>query len=735
MLTKIFYLKNYFKKSSKKSQIKNIDFTGFFNKKYNFQKKLKNKVKFLDYKKETLNKKIEISFFNYKKIKHNSQNSSLKNPFTPIWLKNESYFNLNDLTFLIKKELLLTQLLKKKQFFFVLKDLTLGLNQSILSLLKNNNPFQKKLLNTKAYFLVENKKFYLFYHKYLSTTFFSTGDFNKSSLCKTNNLYPVLLQKLFPIYSTSLYIKSLNPSYNVYVKKNEIASFFWALTFINRKWDFAKKNCGNRNFSQNKFLKHLKIKSFLNGHNLLNPNFITSNFIKNSPNSAIYLWKKNNSFFQRAQTNLKKNYNKRFFPLPEHRLILKEKSSRLNVIKRNKTRSFISKHLLYILIRLEDKIDFYASNEKTQMLSKELTHLYNFINHLIKEKLDRNISTSLILSNVNDILKIKKNDWKFIYLRAVNNWLKGNISLLNSNNKKKIEKFFDNIWKKIKSTKKVAKLKTRFKKKLPASYPIIYAINWKKNFFGNYIQKKRRRSQKVIRKTFVNEIVKLKDQYIYLNNVKNAFTVITKRKVKIFFINALSLSKYAFNVERDLNDKKKRSPTKFLQNMDRFMINKYKYVAVYIKDLIRVCFIGMFLKKATFMAKFIAFQIAKLPKNRKETSFIRFIIRVVKTFAAEREEILALRIKFRGRVNRWRRTKSIVGERGILPLHTIKNRMEYGTAQAVNKKGAIGIRIWIRYDLTFSSLIKESMLKYFAYSKRLAVKKKFPQVVPFTKNN
>jgi len=143
----------------------------------------------------------------------------------------------------------------------------------------------------------------------------------------------------------------------------------------------------------------------------------------------------------------------------------------------------------------------------------------------------------------------------------------------------------------------------------------------------------------------------------------------------------------------------------------------------------------MFLKKATFMAKFIAFQIAKLPKNRKETSFIRFIIRVVKTFAAEREEILALRIKFRGRVNRWRRTKSIVGERGILPLHTIKNRMEYGTAQAVNKKGAIGIRIWIRYDLTFSSLIKESMLKYFAYSKRLAVKKKFPQVVPFTKNN
>jgi len=154
------------------------------------------------------------------------------------------------------------------------------------------------------------------------------------------------------------------------------------------------------------------------------------------------------------------------------------------------------------------------------------------------------------------------------------------------------------------------------------------------------------------RKIFINEKIKLTNQYTHLHNVKDALSVITKRKVKIFFINALSLSKYAFNYEREIDDRAKRSPTIFLQNIDRDMINKYKYVAVYIKDLIRVCFIGMFLKKATFMAKFIAFQIAKLPKNRKETSFIRFIIKVVKTFAAERQEILGLRIKFRGRVNR-----------------------------------------------------------------------------------
>jgi hypothetical protein len=82
------------------------------------------------------------------------------------------------------------------------------------------------------------------------------------------------------------------------------------------------------------------------------------------------------------------------------------------------------------------------------------------------------------------------------------------------------------------------------------------------------------------------------------------------------------------------------------------MISKYKYIGVYIKDLIRVCFIALFLKKPAFLAKFIAFQISVLPKNRRETSFVRFLIKVVKTLAAEREEILGLRLKFKGRVNR-----------------------------------------------------------------------------------
>jgi ribosomal protein S3 len=82
-----------------------------------------------------------------------------------------------------------------------------------------------------------------------------------------------------------------------------------------------------------------------------------------------------------------------------------------------------------------------------------------------------------------------------------------------------------------------------------------------------------------------------------------------------------------------------------------------------------------------------------------------------------------VRIRFKGRVNRWRRTKFILGNRGTLPLQTISERIEQGTAQAVNKKGAVGIRIWLRYKQSFSYVLKDHILKYINYSKILKMRK------------
>jgi hypothetical protein len=110
------------------------------------------------------------------------------------------------------------------------------------------------------------------------------------------------------------------------------------------------------------------------------------------------------------------------------------------------------------------------------------------------------------------------------------------------------------------------------------------------------------------------------------------------------------MTKFAFKLERIKSPN--NNPNRFLSVLDRDFINKYKYVGIYIKDLVRVALISMYFKNPGFLAKFISFLLAKLPRNRKETTFIRFLIKVIKTFGAERKEILGVRIKFKGRVNR-----------------------------------------------------------------------------------
>jgi len=134
---------------------------------------------------------------------------------------------------------------------------------------------------------------------------------------------------------------------------------------------------------------------------------------------------------------------------------------------------------------------------------------------------------------------------------------------------------------------------------------------------------------------------------VKFNQLNNFFSFLFKNITSLYFINALSLAKFAF-----IYPIKKKSVYKFLNQVEREMIGRYKYVAVYIQDLVRICFLSLFLKKPTFLASFIGFQISKLPKNRKETKLIRFIMKVVKIFSSQRKEMIGLKIEFKGRVNR-----------------------------------------------------------------------------------
>ena len=91
---------------------------------------------------------------------------------------------------------------------------------------------------------------------------------------------------------------------------------------------------------------------------------------------------------------------------------------------------------------------------------------------------------------------------------------------------------------------------------------------------------------------------------------------------------------------------------KFLTSFQKEIGLRYRYVGVFIPDLVRFTFISLYSKYTQRLITFFAFTLAKLPRNRKETKYVRFLAKLVKVFAAQRPEILGLRFRFQGRINR-----------------------------------------------------------------------------------
>ena len=157
----------------------------------------------------------------------------------------------------------------------------------------------------------------------------------------------------------------------------------------------------------------------------------------------------------------------------------------------------------------------------------------------------------------------------------------------------------------------------------------------------------------------------------YLNTksfhqLKYLLSAVTNSRFSLYQLNALSLARFAFDQERHVEAKTKnpgafkkesrfskvKLSQRFLFSLDRERSSRFRYVGVFIKDLIRVSFFARYLKKVNYLAFFYAFALSKLPRNRKETKFLRFLIKLVKVFASQRKERVGVRLRFQGRVNR-----------------------------------------------------------------------------------
>jgi hypothetical protein len=101
-----------------------------------------------------------------------------------------------------------------------------------------------------------------------------------------------------------------------------------------------------------------------------------------------------------------------------------------------------------------------------------------------------------------------------------------------------------------------------------------------------------------------------------------------------------------------INVDSRPTSARFLRHIADEIRGRFQYVAIQIPDLLRISFVAIYFKNPVRLAQLFALILGALPRNRKETQFLRFLLKVVKVFAAQRPEILGVRRRFKGRVNR-----------------------------------------------------------------------------------
>lgn len=218
-----------------------------------------------------------------------------------------------------------------------------------------------------------------------------------------------------------------------------------------------------------------------------------------------------------------------------------------------------------------------------------------------------------------------------------------------------------------------------------------------------------------------NFIFSDKSTYNNTNIAKNFLSKITNSKINLIFINALSFTKFFYLIEDDLNKKKKnknKKKEKFnIFKIQKIMLNKYKYNAIFIKDFVHLAFISVLLKNTNCLVQFMGEQFKRLPKNRKQMKLLNFIQQTLKIFCEQRNEVFGFKLQLQGRLNRRNRTRKWVFQKGALPIQTYKTRVEYGYSEGWTRSGLIGIKLWFFYKKHFKILLKKKLLLYLHYSK------------------
>ena len=588
--------------------------------------------------------------------------------------------------FSIRKNKILSHFGFKKQYVYNLFDSILALKEDFSTLIS------RETLNSYFLMVGAKKEFGLFYffRNYMHFSLFNFAwtekhKFNSTKIFILNHNKFILNLLYTAIYINSVYNNENKNFYKVSTSLlcgSDLNNSSFVRNFLSSKTDILSSKVTFNSLLNQSTLNTVFNRSNANILNLKNNNyllnFVKQNFIENKLNISNYIWKK--SFI---------GQNKYFFYSKKRGFGWER--------KHNPYARELSKGILFLLSKIYEKEKFV---EKDSIAHKHLLNLKEILVAEISEKIKRQKTNSLILSSRLVVRNLRRKKWMYSFLKQLSKQVENlNTSTTANSNVFKLP---------LNSIQKQEKSKLSFKVNSIYTSKLANQKDWMRR---KNVRKKALWKEKKLVQTGLNP---------KFNQLNKFFSFLFKNSTSLFFINALSLTKFAF-----VYPLKKKSVHKFLNKVEREMIERYKYVAVYIQDLVRVSFLSLFLKKPAFLASFIGFQITKLPKNRKETKLVRFIIKVVKVFSSQRKEMIGLKIEFKGRVNRWRRTKIIRGISGakiLLPLYSYDTRIEFGSGKAITRKGALGIRLWLCYRPSFEGTLSEAMLSYIEYSQRLKAK-------------
>ena len=546
------------------------------------------------------------------------------------------------------------------------------------------------------------------------------------SIYSLNNYTNYIFINFYKCYSNKKNINKFKKSR----KYNNFTNLFLKTQISKNK--VIKKNLSN-NLLLNKlgwFNKQFLLPSVLKSNKSLNLNQSNNNYkIKlynfNEKNKNILINKY--LVFNNKINNKLNNTNSKY-------LYFSNKKNLINNIFLNNKFKFIQRIPKLIMYLTTNLILAYGANLlfKFKLSKKKYTNIVNFLIKYIEYKLLK----SNISFNVKEIDFILMNQvFMHLSLNTFINSLNFNIlrnqsimnivnfkQNINNNNIIDFFKVFSNLNKEFienKSTNYLLKKRIqslKFNDNINTNSLVINDLKLLNQIKNNNLKNLYLKKNIIIKKK-----LNVKKLNFSLHALKKCLNIISGINSQIFLFNAKSLFNFKDLVRDDsikLNVQQQKVKRYFnmAKKLKKRLNKRWSRIQFLGYDLMNVAQYSLFFKNSKILASLISYQLSFLPKNKRQTAFLKYISKIIFNFKGEFKDILGLKLKFKGRFNKWKRTKKWEAQAGNLLVQTYDAFIDYASVKGLVKKGIFSVRLWIQYKKKSKYTLKNIMLNFFQYS-------------------